>query len=393
MKIFIVGGAVRDIFLGNRPKDIDFVVVGATKNSFISEFPNAKQIGKDFPVFLVNGEEYAFARTERKICGGHKGFSTNTNGVTLEQDLLRRDLTINSIALCPESGLVIGDPISFIDIGNKILRHTSSAFKEDPLRVFRVARFAAQLKDFVVDSTTNNLMKEMSNELYGLSPERVWVELIKALSSNEPRRFFEVLCDCNCLDYWFPEIKAILGVPAGPKEGKHLNDIDTFDHIMKVINIIDDNRPELRFAGLCHDLGKSLSINPPEHYLHDKTGIPLIESLCNRLKAPNKYRKSAILFCQEHVRMHKIYDMRNGKAVKLLMLIHNHFPGGIKAFLQCSVGDGMSEQQVTDIMYKCEIISSIKLPDKYRGLGARCSEIMLQLRCKKWGEINAYKKN
>lgn len=386
MNTFIVGGAVRDILLGLPPKDIDFLVVGATVEELKAEYPGASEVGKSFPVFLYNGEEYALARTERKIGSGHGGFSVEfTPEITLEQDLLRRDLTINSLAMCPENNLVVGASQGLLDLNNKIIRHNNQvAFMEDPLRVFRVARFASQLGNFTVAEGTLALMRQMIDEIERLPPERIFCELRKALCGDKPTAFFETLKSANCLKFWFPEVYALIGVPAGPDKGKHKGERDCFEHTMNVINRIDSREPWLLFAGLCHDLGKALSPEPPKHHNHDNEGVRLVEALCERLKVPNVYKKAAVLFCEEHIRMHRVQEMRPGKAVRLVSKVNKSMPCGLKSFLTCSVGDGMTGTQADDIMNKGTDVCSVRLPVKYHGRGKACSDILLQLQAEQW---------
>lgn len=384
MKIMIVGGAVRNLILGLPPCDIDYLVQGATEEHFLSCFPDARQVGKSFPVFLVDGEEYAFARTERKVSPGHGGFETSTSAdITVEQDLQRRDLTVNAMALCPESGNVLALPTSMKDIAKKVLRHTGPAFRDDPLRVLRVARFAAQLDGFTVAPETMDEMRSMAGEMEELPAERVQGELTKALAAKNPSRFFEVLRDCDCLGYWFPEVKALIGVPAGPQQGKHEGEADTFEHTMRVVAKIPPD-PCLRFAGLCHDLGKAVSPSPPNHVGHDAAGGSLVAKMCARLKVPAKWRDSAVLFCAEHIRMHRILEMRSGKAVSLITLASKGMHYGLEGFLACSVGDGMPDNESRHILALGSKIMAIKLPAEYVGRGVACKDIMRQLRCREW---------
>lgn len=383
MKILIVGGAVRDMLLDKKPHDFDYVVQGATLEQFKASYPDALQVGKHFPVFLVGGEEYAFARTEQSTGHGHTNFSVNTELVSLDDDLMRRDLTINALAMCPESSEIYGSQQGVEDANNRILRHVSDAFREDPLRVFRVARLASQLSGFVVAKETIELMRSMAKELESLPAERVFVELRKALESPAPHRFFEVLQESGTLDFWFPEVANLAGVPAGKDEGKHAGERDTFHHTMLVLQRVDSSDPCLRFAALCHDLGKALSENPPFHPGHDKAGTALVTSLCVRLNVPTKYRESAELFCAEHIRMHKIEEMSAGKAVDLLLRARR-MKSGIAGFLACSIGDGMPSAQRDRIVERANVMLSSRLPEEFRDRGKACGEILHQLRCKSW---------
>jgi len=261
MKIYLVGGFVRDQLLGLKTKDRDWVVVGSTPEEMLKQ--DYRQVGKDFPVFLhpETNEEYALARTERKTSPGYSGFSFHASvDVTLEQDLIRRDLTINAIAQSDDGTLT--DPFSGqADIKAKILRHVSPAFVEDPVRILRVARFAARFADldFAIADETQQLMSEMVNngEIDSLVPERVWQETMRALSENTPARYFEVLRDCGALKKLFPEIDRLWGVP---QPEKYHPEIDTGIHTMMVLTQAAklSKDPKVRFAALVHDLGKGM---------------------------------------------------------------------------------------------------------------------------------------
>lgn len=311
MKVYLVGGAVRDQLLGLPISDRDFVVVGTTPEAMLAQ--GFEQVGKDFPVFLhpQTHEEYALARTERKIGAGYTGFSCySAPDVTIEDDLLRRDLTINAIAQS-DSGEII-DPFQGVDdLEKRVLRHVSDAFTEDPLRVLRVARFAARFfeQGFTVAPETLNLMQAMATtgELSHLTAERVWVETEKALKSNSPHVYFDVLRQCGALAVLFPEIDNLFGVPAPEKWHP---EIDTGIHTLMVMKMIAllSNDVDIRFAALCHDVGKALT--PPElwpsHPNHGEAGIPLIEQLCARLKVPVSARDLARLAARYHDKIHVI---------------------------------------------------------------------------------------
>ncbi|EPL6453593.1 multifunctional CCA addition/repair protein [Providencia rettgeri] len=311
MKVYLVGGAVRDQLLGLPISDRDFVVVGTTPEAMLAE--GFQQVGKDFPVFLhpKTHEEYALARTERKIGAGYTGFSCySAPDVTIEDDLLRRDLTINAIAQS-DSGEII-DPFNGVnDLEKRVLRHVSDAFAEDPLRVLRVARFAARYSEqgFTIAPETLALMQSMAmtGELSHLTAERVWVETEKALKSNAPQVYFEVLRQCGALAVLFPEIDNLFGVPAPEKWHP---EIDTGVHTLMVMKVIAtlSNDVDIRFAALCHDLGKALT-SPnvwPSHPNHGEAGIPLIEQLCNRLRIPTDARDLARLAARYHDKIHVI---------------------------------------------------------------------------------------
>lgn len=320
MKVYLVGGAVRDQLLKLPISDRDFVVVGTTPEAMLAE--GFQQVGKDFPVFLhpKTHEEYALARTERKIGAGYTGFSCySAPDVTIEDDLLRRDLTINAIAQS-DSGEII-DPFNGVnDLEKRVLRHVSDAFAEDPLRVLRVARFAARYFEhgFTIAPETLVLMQSMAmtGELSHLTAERVWVETEKALKSNAPQVYFEVLRQCGALAVLFPEIDNLFGVPAPEKWHP---EIDTGVHTLMVMKVIAalSNDVDIRFAALCHDLGKALT--PPEvwpsHPNHGEAGIPLIEQLCNRLRVPTDARDLARLAARYHDKIHVINRLSAGDLV------------------------------------------------------------------------------
>lgn len=302
MKVYLVGGAVRDKLLGLPISDRDYVVVGTTPEAMLAK--GFQQVGKDFPVFLhpKTHEEYALARTERKIGSGYTGFSCySAPDVTIEDDLLRRDLTINAIAQS-DTGELIDPHHGVRDLKNRVLRHVSDAFLEDPLRVLRVARFAARYyaQGFRIAPETMFLMQSMSEtgELSHLTPERVWTETHKALMSNSPQIYFEVLRECGALAILFPEIDNLFGVPAPEKWHP---EVDTGIHILMVMRVVATLSKDIdvRFAALCHDLGKGLTPKAvwPSHPQHGEAGIPLIIDLCERYKIPS-HQRSRLLSCK-----------------------------------------------------------------------------------------------
>ena len=311
MQIYLVGGAVRDELLGIEVKDRDWVVVGSTPEEMAAL--GYKAVGKEFPVFIHpdSGEEYALARTERKSGPGYKGFVFNTSDdITLEQDLERRDITINAIARDENGDLI--DPFNGRnDLENKVIRHVSDAFTEDPLRVLRVARFAAQF-DFLIAAETLALLTEISatDELEALVPERIWVETEKALLTRAPRRYFEVLRECNALRVLFPEIDRLFGVP---QPERYHPEIDCGVHTLMVLdqaaNLTAD--PEVRFAALVHDLGKATTPQEiwPSHHGHGERGVELINKLCERLRIPNRYRELATVVSRYHLNCHRIDEL------------------------------------------------------------------------------------
>ncbi len=320
MKIYQVGGAVRDKLLGRPVTDRDWVVVGAAPKDL--EDRGYIRVGKDFPVFLhpQTHEEYALARTERKIAPGYKGFVFHTSPeVTLEEDLRRRDLTINAMAEDPEGHLI--DPFGGQrDLESGILRHVSPAFSEDPVRILRVARFAARF-GFQVATETLSLMQQMvrSGEVDALVPERIWAEFEKALGEARPRRFFEVLRECAALGAIFPELERLFGVP---QPAQYHPEIDTGLHILLVLEqaarLSQDTR--VRFAALVHDLGKGLTPKEqwPHHPGHEQLGLTLIEGLCERYRIPNDYRELARLVARYHGHCHRVQELRSSTLLKTL---------------------------------------------------------------------------
>ncbi|KGA43283.1 tRNA nucleotidyl transferase [Pectobacterium odoriferum] len=322
MKIYLVGGAVRDSLLGLPVTEKDWVVVGAMPENLLAQ--GYQQVGKDFPVFLhpVSRDEYALARTERKSGKGYTGFVCHAApDVTLEQDLLRRDLTINAIARTERGDLI--DPYhGRRDLENRVLRHVSDAFSEDPLRVLRVARFAARFAHlgFQIAEETMALMQKMTHEdeLAYLTPERVWKETEKALGTSSPDVYFQVLRDCGALAVLFPEIDNLYGVPA---PAKWHPEIDTGIHTMMTVAMAARLSPEIdvRFATLCHDLGKGLT--PPElwprHHGHGPAGVKLVEALCQRLRVPNPIRDLAKLVAEYHDLVHTVQVLQPKTLLKL----------------------------------------------------------------------------
>lgn len=322
MQIYLVGGAVRDSLLDIPVVDHDWVVVGATPAELLAL--GYQQVGKDFPVFLNpdTHEEYALARTERKSGQGYTGFTCYAApDVTLEEDLLRRDLTINAIARSAEGELI--DPYGGVaDLQARVLRHVSDAFGEDPLRVLRVARFTARFAHlgFHIADETLALMRRMahSGELAALTAERVWKETEKALQSQSPQVYFQVLRDCDALAVLFPEIDALFGVPA---PAKWHPEIDTGVHTLMALAIAARLTPEVdvRFATLCHDLGKGLTPKEfwPHHHGHGPAGVRLVEALCQRLRVPNPVRDLSKLVAEYHDLIHTVNKLRPETLLKL----------------------------------------------------------------------------
>ena len=321
MKTYIVGGAVRDQLLGLPVQDRDFVVVGATPENMIAQ--GFRPVGKDFPVFLHprTNEEYALARTERKTAPGYRGFTFHAApNVTLEEDLARRDLTINAMAI-DEHGTLIDPFNGQQDLQDRLFRHVSDAFAEDPVRVLRIARFAARFPEFTVAPETALLMRQMveSGETDALVPERVWQEFARGLMESTPSRMFAVLRSCGALAHILPEVGALWGVPQ--PENYH-PEIDTGIHVMTVLDFAASQKLALpvRFAALMHDLGKGTTPHAewPSHRGHEARGIPLVEAVCERLRVPNDCRDLAIMTVRDHGNIGRGMEMRADSIVRLL---------------------------------------------------------------------------
>lgn len=317
MKTYVVGGAVRDALLGLPVQDRDHVVIGATPEQMLEL--GYTPVGKDFPVFLhpKTHEEYALARTERKTEKGYKGFVFHTDpSVTLEQDLIRRDLTINAIARSDDGELI--DPFGGQrDLQNRVFRHVSAAFEEDPVRILRLARFAARFSEephaFTVAPETMELMKRMveAGEVDALVAERVWQEISRGLMEKKPSRMFEMLRECGALQRLMPELNRLWGVP---QPEKFHPEIDTGVHVMLVVDYAAEQGYPLsvRFAALMHDLGKGTT-DPaiwPRHHGHEERGIDLVKQLCERLRVPTDCRDLAIMTARDHGNVGRAMEMR-----------------------------------------------------------------------------------
>jgi len=315
MKTYLVGGAVRDKLLNYPVIERDWLVVGGSVEQMLEL--GYQQVGKDFPVFLhpQTKDEHALARTERNSAPGYKGFEVHASpDVTIEEDLIRRDLTINAIAEDEQGQLI--DPYNGLgDIKSKILRHVSPAFSEDPVRILRVARFAARYSHlgFKVAEQTMQLMQHMvaAGEVDALVPERVWQELHKALGERHPEVFIEILRECNALKVILPEIDALFGVP---QPAQHHPEIDTGIHTLMVLHqaCLLSQSPVTRFAALCHDLGKALTDKEkwPSHYGHETKGVKPVQQLCKRLRIPNEYNQLATLTAQYHLHIHRAFELK-----------------------------------------------------------------------------------
>lgn len=323
MNTYLVGGAVRDKLLGLPVKDRDWVVTGATPEDLLTQ--GYQPVGKDFPVFLhpQTHEEYALARTERKTAAGYHGFQFHAAPeVTLAEDLQRRDLTINALAE-DENGTVIDHVNGLADIENRILRHVSPAFAEDPVRILRIARFAARFAPlgFRIAPETMQLMRDMvaAGEVEALVAERVWQELVRALSEPAPDVFIEVLRECGALAVLFPEIDRLFGVP---QPEQYHPEIDTGIHTLMVLQqacLLSDDT-QVRFAALTHDLGKGTTPTDilPHHYEHEERGVQLVKDLCARYKVPNQFRELAVITARYHTHVHRAFEVKPKTLLKVL---------------------------------------------------------------------------
>jgi len=323
MKTFLIGGAVRDRLLGLTVKDNDWVVTGATPKEMHSA--GFMPVGKDFPVFLhpETGEEYALARTERKSAKGYHGFDFHAaDSVTLEQDVQRRDLTINALAE-DEAGNLIDYVGGEDDLKKRCLRHVSMAFAEDPVRILRIARFLARFSylGFYIAKETMQLMRDMvaAGEVDALVAERVWQETNCALSERNPEKFIEALRQCGALAILFPEIERLFGVP---QPEQHHPEIDTGIHALLVLQqaCLLSDAPEVRFAALTHDLGKGTTDKAllPRHYGHEERGYYLVQALCKRYKIPKAYKQLAEITAKYHTHIHRTFELKAKTLLKVL---------------------------------------------------------------------------
>lgn len=357
MKTYLVGGAVRDRLLGYPVKERDWLVVGETADSMLAA--GFRPVGKDFPVFLhpLDHEEYALARTERKTAPGYKGFAVHAApDVTLEEDLLRRDLTVNAMAIDVDGELI--DPYNGRrDLDSRILRHVSAAFVEDPVRILRVARFAARYAHlgFTVAEETLQLMREMvsAGETDFLVAERVWAELHKALLERTPAAFFQVLKDCGALQVVFPEVDALFGVP---QPEKYHPEIDTGVHSLMVLEQAArlSDKAEVRLAALLHDLGKALTPSQhwPSHHGHEQKGLPVLAKLCERLRVPNNFKSLCALVMQYHTHCHRALELRADTLTDMLQTIGAFKPDSrLDEFLQACEADARGRTGFEDRPY------------------------------------------
>lgn len=350
--LYLVGGAVRDEIMNRKIHDEDYCVTGIEKETFEKLFQNAYKRGKSFGVYDIENKEFALARKDKKIGKGHKEFEIqNGKDITIKEDLARRDITINSIAKNVLTGEVIDPYRGIKDIQNKIIRATTDSFIEDPLRVYRVARFASEL-NFTVEERTIKMMEEIKEELKTLSPERVFTEFRKALKNDKPSVFFEVLKKANILDVHFKEISDLIGKTqpvAYHPEG------DSYNHTMIVVDksAILTSSIEVRFSALVHDLGKGITPKEmlPHHYGHDKNGVKLVENLGNRLKIPNSWIKCGKVSAKEHMLGGNFNKMTPKKQVDFITRVNKSLLGldGLKIVVICD--EWKNENMPTDINF------------------------------------------
>lgn len=366
LKFFLVGGAVRDELLGLPCTERDWVVVGSTEHEMLSL--GFQKVGKDFPVFIhpQSGEEYALARTERKTAKGYYGFECNFDpNITLEEDLLRRDLTVNAIAK-DLNGKIIDPYGGQRDLHKRVLRHVSKAFVEDPIRVLRVARFAAKFANFgfVVADETIELMRTIvqNQELNYVTPERVWKEIEKSLTTNHPQEFFLTLRLANALEKIFPDLDKLWGIPQSPAWHP---EIDTGVHTMlalqQAVKLSSD--PKVRFAVLCHDLGKgSTRIDLlPKHHGHEQRGVDLINTWCAKYKVPNNYKNLAVKVAKWHLHSHMALEL-NPKTILKLFLALDAFrqPNNLQDFLLACRADATGRLgKENDIYAAADFLSDV----------------------------------
>lgn len=377
MQVYLVGGAVRDQLLGHPYHEKDYVVVGATPEQMLAQ--GFQPVGKDFPVFLhpETKDEYALARTERKSGHGYHGFEFYTDpAVTLEQDLIRRDLTINAIAQDDDGKLY--DPYGGQkDLEDRKLRHVSAAFAEDPLRVLRIARFAARYKNlgFQIADETLALMKQLaeSGELEALTPERVWKETSRALMENHADEYFEVLRACGALKVLFPELDQLYGIPQRPE---YHPEIDCGIHTMMSLQQAcrANYSLDVRFAVLVHDLGKALTPKDelPRHIMHEERGLKPVTEVCERLRVPANTKQLALAVCKEHLKCHQALTLKPGTLWRLLQRLDVlRRPERVEAFVQACECDsrgrlGLENRDYPQAQYvldAMQVVRGIKAQD------------------------------
>lgn len=404
MQVYLVGGAVRDQLLGHPYHEKDYVVVGATPAQMLDL--GYQPVGKDFPVFLhpKTKEEYALARTERKSGTGYHGFDFHTDiSVTLEQDLIRRDLTINAMAM-DDAGQIYDPYGGQQDLNNRVLRHVSDAFVEDPLRVLRIARFAARYTSagFVIADETLALMQRLteSGELNALTPERVWKETSRALTERHADVYFEVLRQCGALKVLFPEIDALYGIPQRPE---YHPEIDCGIHTMMSLQQAcrQNYSLDVRFAVLVHDLGKALTPveELPRHIMHEERGIKPVNDLCDRLKVPTYTKQLALAVCKEHLKCHQAFNLKPGTLWRLLQRLDVlRRPERVEAFVQACECDSRGRLGLEDRAYPqaqyvldaMQIVRAIKAQDLPADIqGPDIGEMLIERRIQALGELKA----
>ena len=404
MQVYLVGGAVRDHLLGHPYHEKDYVVVGATPEQLLAQ--GFQPVGKDFPVFLhpETKDEYALARTERKSGHGYHGFEFHTApSVTLEQDLVRRDLTINAMAMDKDGNVY--DPYGGQqDLCNKVLRHVSNAFVEDPLRVLRIARFAARYHalGFVIAPETLLLMQELaeSGELDALTPERVWKETSRALMEAHADVYFETLRACGALKVLFPELDALFGIPQRPE---YHPEIDCGVHTMMSLQQAcrANYSLDVRFAVLLHDLGKALTPADelPRHIMHEERGIRPVTEVCDRLRVPNTTKQLALAVCKEHLKCHQALSLKPGTLWRLLQRLDVlRRPERVEAFVQACECDSRGRLGLEDrdypqakyILEAIQVVRSIKAQDLPADVqGPDIGEMLIERRIKAIEQLKA----
>ncbi|CAI8162917.1 MAG: Multifunctional CCA protein [Cellvibrionales bacterium UBA7375] len=406
MEIYLVGGAVRDSLLNYPSSENDWVVVGATPEQMADQ--GFKPVGQDFPVFIhpTSSEEYALARTERKSGHGYKGFEFYTSiDVSLEEDLIRRDLTINAMAQDTAGNII--DPFGGQkDLEKKRLRHVSEAFTEDPLRVLRVARFAARYHHlgFTIASETMTLMKSIvaEGEMAFLVAERVWKETSRALTEPSPQVFIQVLRDCGALKALFPEVDALFGVP---QRADYHPEVDTGIHTLMALeqSVKLSESSAVRFSVLVHDLGKALTPETvlPSHSGHEKSGLPLVKALCDRLTVPNSHRQLAMAVTEYHLHSHKAKELKPATILKLLQNIGAlRDDRRLSDFLYCCEADARGRTGFEDITYHARdylmaALSAVKKVDisDLVADGVTGAEIGRQLKQRQIEQLTTFKSN
>ena len=360
-RLYLVGGAVRDELLGKTTHDEDYCVTGLTAEQFQKIFPQAHVRGKAFAVFDIEGKEFAIARTETKLGIGHKEFQIETNPqITIEQDLARRDITINAIAKDVLTNKIIDPFNGQKDLKQKIIRATTEHFKEEPLRVYRIARFAATL-GFIVEENTIKQMMELKKELISLSKERVFTEFNKALQSDKPSIFFKILRQADVLDVHFKEIQDLIGAE---QPIKYHPEGDAYNHTMLVLDMateltknFEENRKlEIRFSALVHDLGKGATPKEeyPHHYGHENTGAELVVKFGNNIKAPNNWIKCGKTACREHMRGGIFYKMKPAKKVEFIERVDKSLLGldGLQIVVISDKISGGRNNNIEDINFE-----------------------------------------